>query len=218
MNGLKWLLVAIAATAFAGCASGTRSRQMPRRRPTLPAATSSVPVIRQMCSSGAIPSVGHRAGPTGRQDLDAPVEDMVAAGKSPTQLARDIEGVLGEYVRGSERHRDRRQNSSERSPSRSASWARRRSHARWRIAIAVTVLDAMIEVGGLTPQRGRQLVPSSWRWENGKQVDIPVRLHDLLNKGKIEANMSLQPGDVLIIQSPSSSRVVAIARPAPRTI
>jgi polysaccharide export outer membrane protein len=62
----------------------------------------------------------------------------------------------------------------------------------------MTVLDAMIEVGGLTPQAAGNRAKLV-RWENGKQVDIPVRLHDLLNKGKIEANMLLQPGDVLII-------------------
>ena len=62
----------------------------------------------------------------------------------------------------------------------------------------MTVLDAMIEVGGLTPQAAGNRAKIV-RWENGTQVDIPVRLHDLLNKGKIDANVLLRPGDVLII-------------------
>jgi polysaccharide export outer membrane protein len=37
------------------------------------------------------------------------------------------------------------------------------------------------------------------RQENGKQLRIPVRLTDLLNDGDINANMTMRPGDVLII-------------------
>ena len=125
------------------------------------------------------------------------VEDMVAAGKSPSQLATDIEHVLGEFVRDpnvtvivgefvgtfTEQIRVVGQATTPRSlPYRDR----------------MTVLDAMIEVGGLTPQAAGNRAKLV-RWENGKQVDIPVRLHDLLNKGKIDANMLLQPGDVLII-------------------
>ena len=130
--------------------------------------------------------------------ISAPlVEDMVAAGKSPTQLARDIEAVLGEYVREPKvtvivgefvgTFTEQIRVVGQATQPRSLAYRDR-----------MTVLDAMIEVGGLTPQAAGNRAKLV-RWENGRQIDIPVRLNDLLNKGKIEANVMLQPGDVLII-------------------
>lgn len=130
--------------------------------------------------------------------ISAPlVEDMVAAGKSPTQLARDIEAVLGEYVREPKvtvivgefvgTFTEQIRVVGQATQPRSLAYRDR-----------MTVLDAMIEVGGLTPQAAGNRAKLV-RWENGKQIDIPVRLNDLLNKGKIEANVMLRPGDVLII-------------------
>jgi len=37
------------------------------------------------------------------------------------------------------------------------------------------------------------------RGTGSEQEEIPVRLDDLLNKGKIAANVLMRPGDVLII-------------------
>jgi polysaccharide export outer membrane protein len=125
------------------------------------------------------------------------VEDMQAAGKTATQLARDIEAVLAEYVREpnvtvivgefvgqfTEQIRVVGQATQPRSlPFREG----------------MTVLDAMIEVGGLTPEAAGNRAKVIRR-EGGQQVEIPVRLHDLINKGKIQANVTLRPGDVLII-------------------
>jgi polysaccharide export outer membrane protein len=198
VNGLKWLLVAIAATAFAGCASGPA----PMGSGTAPPDTSGSYIIGPGDSLNVFVwrnpelSVTVPVRPDGK--ISAPlVEDMVAAGKSPTQLARDIEGVLGEYVRDPNvtvivgefvgTFTEQIRVVGQATQPRSLAYRDR-----------MTVLDAMIEVGGLTPQAAGNRAKLV-RWENGKQVDIPVRLHDLLNKGKIEANMLLQPGDVLII-------------------
>ena len=198
VNGLKWLCVAIAATAFAGCASSSA----PTGNEPTPPDTSGSYIIGPGDSLNVFVwrnpelSVTVPVRPDGK--ISTPlVEDMVAAGKSPSQLATDIEHVLGEFVRDpnvtvivgefvgtfTEQIRVVGQATTPRSlPYRDR----------------MTVLDAMIEVGGLTPQAAGNRAKLV-RWENGKQVDIPVRLHDLLNKGKIDANMLLQPGDVLII-------------------
>ena len=198
MNGLKWLLVAIAATAFAGCASDTA----PMGSEVAPPDTSGSYIIGPGDSLNVFVwrnpelSVTVPVRPDGK--ISAPlVEDMVAAGKSPTQLARDIEAVLGEYVRDPNvtvivgefvgTFTEQIRVVGQATQPRSLAYRDR-----------MTVLDAMIEVGGLTPQAAGNRAKLV-RWENGKQVDIPVHLHDLLNKGKIEANMLLQPGDVLII-------------------
>ena len=62
--------------------------------------TSSVPATRSTCSSGATPSCPCRVPVRPDGKISTPlVEDMVAVGKTPSQLARDIEAVLGEYIR-----------------------------------------------------------------------------------------------------------------------
>jgi polysaccharide biosynthesis/export protein len=64
----------------------------------------------------------------------------------------------------------------------------------------MTVLDAMIAVGGLSEYAAgnkARLV----RTERGtnKQQEFALRLGDLIKRGDIRANVQLQPGDVIII-------------------
>jgi polysaccharide export outer membrane protein len=62
----------------------------------------------------------------------------------------------------------------------------------------MTVLDVMIAVGGLAEfAAGNRAVLV--RREGDKLLRIPLRLNDLLNKGDVDANMPVRPGDVLII-------------------
>jgi polysaccharide export outer membrane protein len=60
------------------------------------------------------------------------------------------------------------------------------------------LLDVMIEVGGLTEfasgNRAKVI-----RMENGKQIEIPVRIKDLLTKGDMSQNIEMRPGDVVVI-------------------
>ena len=125
------------------------------------------------------------------------VEDMIAVGKTPTQLARDMEGVLATYIR---------------SPSvniivsgfqgtpgdmiRVVGQAQNPQAVIYRDGM--TVLDLMIAVGGLgefaAGNRSKII-----REVNGETIEYRVRLADLLHKGKISENFDLRPGDVLII-------------------
>jgi polysaccharide biosynthesis/export protein len=135
--------------------------------------------------------------PDGR--LSTPlVEDLQAASRSPTQLARDIEGVLSQYVRspvvtvivqgfvGETTQQIRVVGSAVEQPQ------------ALQYRQGMTVLDAVIAVGGLSEfaagNRARLV-----RSVNGKTTETRVRLDDLLNKGRIEHNVQMQPGDVLII-------------------
>jgi polysaccharide export outer membrane protein len=62
----------------------------------------------------------------------------------------------------------------------------------------ITLLDVMITVGGLAEgAAGNRAVVV--RRVGQKELKIPVRINDLLNKGKISANLDMLPGDVLII-------------------
>lgn len=125
------------------------------------------------------------------------VEDMKAVTKTPTQLARDIETKLSEYVR---------------TPQVSVIVMDFRGTYRKQIRVVgqavspqslsylsgMTVLDVMIEVGGLTEFASGNRAKII-RWENGEQKEIRVRLKDLINDGDISENIEMQPGDVLII-------------------
>jgi len=56
----------------------------------------------------------------------------------------------------------------------------------------------MIAVGGLTEFASGNRAKVV-RTVNGKQVEISVRLEDLLRNGDISANIPMQPGDIVIV-------------------
>ncbi len=125
------------------------------------------------------------------------VEDMDAAGKTPTELSRDIEAVLAEYIR---------------SPKVNVivqgfvgtfgEQIRVVGQAANPMALSyrdnMTLLDVMIEVGGLAEFAAGNRAKVVRRTADG-QAEIPVRLDDLLNKGEINQNIAMAPGDVVII-------------------
>jgi polysaccharide export outer membrane protein len=125
------------------------------------------------------------------------VEDLQAAGRTPTQLARDIEAVLSEYVRtpvvtvimqgfvgeGAQQVRVVGQ-------------AVEPQALQFRQGM--TVLDVMIEVGGLSEFAAGNRAKIIRKTVEG-EIEIKVRLDDLLNDGDTNQNVNIQPGDVLII-------------------
>ncbi len=62
----------------------------------------------------------------------------------------------------------------------------------------MTLLDVMIEVGGLSEFASGNK-SKIVRRNNGEEIVIKVRINDLLNKGDMEQNVRMLPGDVLII-------------------
>lgn len=125
------------------------------------------------------------------------VEDLQASGKTPTDLARDIEVVLSEYVRspvvtvimqGFQGVSDQQV--------RVVGQAAEPQALQYRQGM--TVLDVVIAVGGLSEFAAGNRAKII-RELGGESVEIRVRLDDLLNKGRIEENIRMLPGDVLII-------------------
>lgn len=124
------------------------------------------------------------------------VEDMVAVGKTPAELARDIEAVLAEYVKQPQVNIIVQTAASAFSQVKVVGQVARPTALAYREGM--TVLDAILEVGGLgTFAAGNRA--KVVRTENGKQVEIKVRLDDLLNKGDLKHNLALMPGDVLVV-------------------
>jgi polysaccharide export outer membrane protein len=125
------------------------------------------------------------------------VEDLQAAGRTPTQLARDIETVLREYIRTpvvtvimqgfvGEGAQQIRVVGQAVSPS------------ALQYKQGMTVLDVMIQVGGLSEFAAGNKAKIVRKTADG-EVEIRVKLERLLNDGDIKQNVEMMPGDVLII-------------------
>ncbi len=142
----------------------------------------------------SVPNLAVR--PDGRISLPL-IPDIAAAGKTPTVLAKDIEGKLKEYVKepnvsvivsGFVGPLDRQ--------------IRVIGEATEPLAIPyrdkMTVLDVMIQTKGLTRYAaGNSAVIV--RQVGGARQTLKVRLSDLLRDGDIDQNVAMLPGDTLII-------------------
>jgi polysaccharide export outer membrane protein len=124
------------------------------------------------------------------------VEDMVAVGKRASQLARDIEQVLAEFVR------EPRVNVIVQQAVSTYNQVKVMGQVKTPQAIpyreGLKVLDVVLASGGLTdfaaPNRARIL-----RDVNGEKQEIRVRLGNLMNDGDLSQNHELQPGDVFLV-------------------
>jgi polysaccharide export outer membrane protein len=124
------------------------------------------------------------------------VENMVAVHKTPSQLARDVEKVLAEYVRSP------KVNIIVTVPVSTLSQVKIVGQVGKPQALpfreGMSVIDAVLQAGGLT-QFAAGNRAKIMRTENGKQIEIRVKLGDLLNGGDMKQNVTLKPGDVLVI-------------------
>lgn len=125
------------------------------------------------------------------------VEDLSAAGKTPTELAREIEQKLSGYVKdpfvtvtvnGFVGPFDQQ--------IRVLGAATKPQALPFRSRM--TLLDVMIAVGGLTEYASGNRA-TLVRVLDGKQKQFRVRLDDLIRDGDISANVEMYPGDTLII-------------------
>src|ERR1700721_2649506 len=124
------------------------------------------------------------------------VEDMVAVGKTPSQLARDIEKSLAEYVKAPKVNVVVRGAMSVFSQVRVVGQVKTPQALPYRDGM--TVLDAVLAVGGLG-QFAAGNRAHIVRTESGKQTEIKVKLDSLLNNGDMKQNLLLKPGDVLVV-------------------
>lgn len=190
-----WLMIAVAAVVVTGCASNY---------PAAPAKAASedynyiigpgdnvnIQVWRNPELSMSVPvrPDGKITGPL--------IEDLVAMGKNPTALARDMEKELSKFIRDpvvtvivtgfvgpySEQIRV----IGEAAKPQTLPYKQK-----------MTLLDVMIVVGGITDfadGNGATILRTS---ENNAQYQ--VRLKDLIKRGDFSANVEMKPGDILII-------------------
>ncbi|WP_060528560.1 XrtA/PEP-CTERM system exopolysaccharide export protein [endosymbiont of Ridgeia piscesae] len=125
------------------------------------------------------------------------VEDMQASGKTPTELARNLEGNLSRFIKNPKvtvtvtnfvgQYTEQIRVVGQAAQPQSLSY---REH--------MSLLDVVIAVGGLTEFAAGNKA-SIVRRINGKTEQFQVRLDDLVRDGDISANVEMLPGDVLII-------------------
>ena len=125
------------------------------------------------------------------------LEEVPAAGKTPAELARDLEAELSTYLRdplvtvivtgfvGTFREQIR-------------VLGEATSPQALLYNDSMTLLDVMIQTGGLTDfadGNNSTLV----RVVDGNQEEYRLRLDDLVRDGDISANVDMRPGDVIIV-------------------
>jgi len=127
------------------------------------------------------------------------ITDLTAAGRTPAQLAEDIKGRLTQYIE---------------EPLVSVMVEKFQGTFAQQVRVVgatakpaslpfranMTLLDAMIEVGGLSEyaagDRARLIRQDR---ATGKQTEYNLKIARLLKKGDTRANVALEPGDVIII-------------------
>lgn len=124
------------------------------------------------------------------------VDELVAQGKTPEALAREVEKVLGKYVRDpivtvmvttfNGPYSEQIRVVGEAAKPQFLSFRNK-----------MTLLDVMIVVGGLTDFAAGNKATILRTAEGNKQYS--VRLQDLLRRGDVSANVEMRPGDILII-------------------
>lgn len=130
--------------------------------------------------------------------ITAPLlEDIPAAGKTPTELARDLEQALAVYLRDPlvtvivqgfvGVYPDQIRVLGEATSAKALQYID-----------GMTLLDLMIQVGGITDfADGNRCVLV--RFEGGEQKQYTLRLDDLIKDADLTANTDLHPGDIIII-------------------
>ncbi|PZN32864.1 MAG: hypothetical protein DIU71_06490 [Proteobacteria bacterium] len=124
------------------------------------------------------------------------VEDMVAVGKTPSQLARDIEGVLAEYIRSPQVNVIVSNPVSAFSQIKVIGQVVNPQSLPYREGMRV--LDAVLASGGLGPYAAGNRAKIV-RMRDGKETELRVKLNELINRGNMRYNLELEPGDVLVV-------------------
>jgi polysaccharide export outer membrane protein len=124
------------------------------------------------------------------------VEDMIAVGKTPSGLARDIETALQQYVKAPQ------VNVIVTAPMSVFSQVKVIGQVLKPQAIAyregMTVLDAVLAVGGLSQFAAGNRAHIE-RSTGGKVEAIKIKLESLVNDGDMKQNLKLLPGDVIVV-------------------
>lgn len=124
------------------------------------------------------------------------VQDLQAAGRTPAELSRELERALAKYIRDPNVtvvvqkfqgvYAEQVRIVGEAAKPQAVAYRRN-----------MTVLDVMIEAGGMTDYANGNAAVLIRSAEGSKQYRL--RLKDLLGRGDISANVAVMPGDIILI-------------------
>ena len=199
--------VVLAVTAMTGCSSTPTYPPAPvQASPPVPVQTRisgwnyllgpgdsvSVFVWRNPEVSGSFP-----IRPDGKMTMNL-IEDLPASGKTPTQLARDIEKALSKYIQepiatvivggGIGPYNQQVRVLGQATTPKALGYRE-----------GMSLVDVMIDVGGLTDYADGNKAYISRIAEDGERIQLGVRVEDLIRNGDSTANVEIRPGDVLVI-------------------
>jgi polysaccharide export outer membrane protein len=124
------------------------------------------------------------------------VEEMVASGKTAAELARDMEAILAEYIRSPKVNIIVTNPQSLMSEVKIVGQVRTPQGVPYRDGM--TALDLVLAVGGMTEFASGNRAKVV-RKVDGETVEIELRLDDLINKGELDKDVDLLPGDVVVV-------------------
>jgi polysaccharide export outer membrane protein len=135
--------------------------------------------------------------PDGRISIPL-VEDLQAAGKTPSVLARSIESALRPFIQN-----PKASVVVEQFADNSAQAVRVLGEVKQPAAVPyrphITVLDVLVAAGGLTEFADGNSAKLIRRGENGTGQSYRLELQDLLIGGEMNKNAKLRPGDLIVV-------------------
>lgn len=142
------------------------------------------------------------------------VNDLNATGKTPFELARDIEKVLAKYIRdpvvsvvvtgfvgpSDKQIRVIGQIKDDNQQSQQGGNVSTRENEALSVPYKANMrmLDLLVEIGGISPYAAGNRTKII-RTVDGKSYKVPVRLADLIEDADMSANIQLLPGDIVFI-------------------
>ncbi len=200
MNMFRILVAALVVTVLAACASGGGTTDTPpvQQQAAVEDYAIGVDDVVQV-SVWRNPELGIEVPVRPDGKISVPlVGDVMAGGRTPAEVAKDIQEKLSAYVRD---------------PQVAVILTELRSHeylSRVRVTGAVrqpvsipyrqgmTVLDAVLAAGGVNefaaPDRS-----SLYRKSEGQTTSYAVRLDKIINRGDLSTNFTVAPGDVITV-------------------
>ena len=125
------------------------------------------------------------------------VEDVVASGKTPTELAADVKTAIALYIKDPLVTITVKQFSGEYGD-RVKVIGEAVAPAALPYRKGMGLLDLIISVGGLTEFAAGDKA-FILRGEGQQRRKVPVKLDALINSGQLELDIAIQPGDVLVV-------------------
>ena len=124
------------------------------------------------------------------------ISNIMAAGKTPTQLARAMDKALSQYIRSPRVTVIVEQALGVLSQVQVIGQVKHPESIPYHEGM--TVLDVVLAAGGLTPYAAGNDAKLE-RKVDGRVETLHVRLSDLLNDGDLSQNLPVKPGDVLVV-------------------